>query len=97
MLAAFITVILGLQHQRDSLPTSPSFPHPLHRGGMCAQDRFSMRRRRCGLVAKPENLKTEPKRFPSGTAKRNKLERPIEPYERDIGFGRFAGLDRISD
>ena len=27
---------------------------------------------------------------------RNKLERAIEPYERDIGFGRFAGLVRIS-
>ena len=97
MLAVFITVILGLQRQHDSLPTSPLFLHPLHRGVMCTQARFSMRRRRCGLVVKPENLKTEPKRFPSGTAKRNKLERAIEPYERDIGFGRFAGLDRISD
>ena len=46
---------------------------------------------------KPENLKTEPKRFPPGTAKRNKLERAIELYERDIGFGRFAGLVRFSD
>jgi hypothetical protein len=27
---------------------------------------------------------------------RNKLERAIEPYERDIGFGRFADLVRIS-
>jgi len=27
---------------------------------------------------------------------RNKLERAIEPYERDIGFGRFAALVRIS-
>ena len=97
MLAVFIIVILGMQRQHDSLPTSPLFPYPLHRGVMCTQARFSMRRRRCGLVVKPENLKTESKRFPFVTAKKNKLERAIEPYERDIRFGRFAGLDRISD
>jgi hypothetical protein len=36
MLAAFITVILGLQHQRDSLPTSPSF-HTLYTVVGCAR------------------------------------------------------------
>jgi len=59
MLAAFIIVILGMQRQHDSLPTSPLFPHPLHRGVMCTQARFSVRRRRCGLVGswkEPSNL-----------------------------------------
>ena len=42
---------------------------PSTRGVMCTQARFSIRRRRCGLVVKPANLKTESKRFPFGTAK----------------------------
>jgi hypothetical protein len=56
-----------------------------------------MRRCRCGLVVKPENLKTEPKRFPSGPAKRNELERAIEPYGRDIGVRSVLSVSLISD